>query len=129
MATFNLDDLNPGVEFEYEEGGAKITLRVCAGDDYKVIRKQTTKKKVEFKNNQRHEYEVVDDDLQSRLLWDFCIVDWEGFFDVDGKTIPCNIDTKNLLMGKSLDFSKFVLDKIQELTETQEKTKEDEEKN
>ncbi len=129
MATFDLNDLNPGVEFEYEEGGGKVTLRVCAGDDYKEIRKKTTKKKVEFKNGQRHEFEVVDDDLQSRLLWDFCIVDWEDFFDADKKPIPCNIETKNLLMGKSLQFSKFVLEKIQELSDAQERDREEEEKN
>ncbi len=129
MATFDLDDLNPGVEFEYEEGGGKITLRVCAGDDFKAIRKKTVARKVEYKNGQRFEVEKTDDDLQGRLLWDFCIVDWEGFFDAEGKPIPCNIDTKNLLMGKSLKFSKFVLDKIQELTDTAEEAKEEEEKN
>ncbi len=116
---FDLDNLNPGVMFE-TEGGGKVWLRVCAGDDFRKIRKQTTKKKVEFRNNQRYEYEVVDEELQSRLLWDFCIVNWDGFYDGENHVIPCNIETKNLLMGQSLAFSRFVLDKIDVLTQNAE---------
>jgi hypothetical protein len=128
MAVFDLDDLNPGIEFEFE-GGGRVWLRVCAGDDFKAIRKKTTKKKVEFRAGQRHEFEVTDDDLQSKLLWDFCIVRWEDFFDKNGKAIPCNSDTKSLLMGKSMKFSRFVLDKINELTNTEDLVKEEEAKN
>ena len=39
----NLENLNPGTWFEMEDGG-RICLRVCAGDDYRAIRKAATKK-------------------------------------------------------------------------------------
>lgn len=125
---FNLEDLNPGVLFDME-GGGKVRLRVCAGDDFRNIRKQTLKKKVEYKNGQRHSYEEIDEDLENKLLWDFCIIDWENFFDGSGNPIPCTKENKVLLMGKSIKFSRFVLDSLNKLAEINSEQAEAESKN
>lgn len=128
MTVFNLDNLNPGKWYEME-GGGEICLRVCAGDDYKAIRKQTVRRKVEWKMGTRVEYDITDDEKQSELLWDFSIVDWKNIFDANKVEIPCNKENKKLLMGKSLFFSKFVSDKLSEMTEELAEVKEEEEKN
>ncbi len=113
---WDLNDLNPGASFDME-GGGKVRLRVCAGEDFRNIRKQTLKKKVEYKNAQRHSYEDIDEDLENKLLWDFCIVGWENFFDASGNPIPCTKENKVLLMGRSIKFSRFVLDSLNKLAE------------
>jgi hypothetical protein len=118
-------ELNPGKPFEME-GGGKVWLRVCAGDDLRDIRKKTVKKKIEYKkvdgNMQRLSFEDIDEDLQSQMVWDFCIVKWENFFADAAKTIPipCTTDNKLKLMGRSLVFSKFVGESLQTLRGTLE---------
>jgi hypothetical protein len=111
--------LNPGTWFDYgADGKASVCIRICAGDDLKDLRKKTTTPKVEFKQGQRYSYDITNEDLYKDLLWDFCIVDWKGFVGKDGKAIPCTLENKSRLMGKSYEFSKFVgscLDKLNEL--------------
>lgn len=118
---FNIGgELNPGTPFEMEGGGV-VYLRVCAGDDLKAIRKKTVKKKIEYKkidgNLQRMPFEEIDEDVQSEMIWDFCIVDWKNLFSDEAKTIPipCTTANKMLLMGKSLVFSRFVGESLQTL--------------
>lgn len=118
---FSIDgELNPGTPFEMEGGGV-VYLRVCAGDDLRDIRKKSVKKLKEYKkidgNLQRLTYEETDEDLQSQLVWDFCIVKWENLFADEAKTvpIPCTTENKLKLMGRSLVFSKFVGESLQTL--------------
>ena len=126
---FDLDNLNPGVWIDYdEEGKAKVCLRICAGDDLKYIRKKTVKKKVEYKNGQRFEFEETNDDLFREFLWDFCIVAWSGFIDKEGKEIPCTKENKILLMGKSIEFAKFLGEALEKIGEENKEAREEEEK-
>ncbi len=125
---FDISDLNPGMWFEFE-GGSRVCLRICAGDDLREIRKQSTKKKVEYRSGQRISYTITDDDLENKLLWDFCIVNWENFFDANNTPIHCNTDTKSLLMGKSIKFGRFVSECLETLTTVEEESKEKSEKN
>ena len=127
---FTLEDLNPGTEFTFPDGG-KITLRLCAGDDLKEIKKQTTKNKIEYKNGTRIPYTVTDENLENRLLWDFCIVGWENLFSDAEKTklIPCTTENKILLMGKSIKFSRFVSDCLEQLASIEKDEAEQIEKN
>ncbi len=118
---FNLEELNPGTWFPFE-GDARACVRACAGDDLREIRRQCVKRKVEYRNGQRLVYEEIDEDLQSQLLWDFCIIGWEGFVDQNGKDIPCNSEFKKILMGKSIKFSAFIgecMEKINALNKIQ----------
>ncbi len=127
-------ELNPGTPFTMDGGGI-VYLRVCAGDDLKDIRKKTVEKKKEYKrvdgNLQRLTFEEVDEDLQSQMVWDFCIVKWENFFADEAKTIPipCTPENKLKLMGRSLVFSKFVGECLQTLRGTLENEEEVVEKN
>lgn len=132
---FDIDgELNPGQGFTME-GGAIVYLRVCAGDDLKDIRKKTVKKAKEYKridgNLQRLTFEDVDEELQSQLIWDFCIVNWENLYSDKEKTkpIPCTTENKLKLMGKSLVFSKFVGESLQTLRGDEEVKAEEVEKN
>jgi hypothetical protein len=125
---FDLTDLNPGTWFTMEDGG-RVSLRICAGEDYRGIRKQVTKKRVEFKNGQRYEFQETNEDLLSELLWDFCITGWENFFDSKMDPIPCTKENKVLLMGRSIKFSNFVSSCLDQLTESQKVRAEDLEKN
>ena len=125
---FDLTDLNPGTWFTMEDGG-RVSLRICAGEDYRGIRKQVTKKRVEFKNGQRYEFQETNEDLLSELLWDFCITGWENFFDSKMDPIPCTKENKVLLMGRSIKFSNFVSSCLDQLTELQKVRAEDLEKN
>jgi hypothetical protein len=109
MTTFNLKNLNPGTWFDFKDGG-RVCLRVCAGGDLRTIRKQTVTIKKEWKDGKRVIDEDVNTDLQNELIWDFCIVDWEKFFDVEKKPIPCTKENKLLLMDKSIKFSSFIGD-------------------
>jgi hypothetical protein len=126
--SIDLDNLNPGTWFDFDDGG-RVCLRVCDTDTFRSIRKKITKKKVEYKQGQRHVFDDTDEDLQTELMWEYCIVDWANFKDKNGIDIPCNSDMKKLLMGKSIKFSRFVLDKFLELSEIEKERLEKEEKN
>ena len=129
---FDLENLNPGTKFFFDEDDEKkgsITLRVCAGDDLRAIRKQSSKKKVEYRRGQRIEYPDTNEEIENALLWDFCIVGWEGVLDAKGSSISPTKENKTLLMGKSPSFSKFVGDKLSILADLEEEEKEKLEKN
>lgn len=121
----DLSNPNPGEWFTFPENeNTKVCLRICAGDDLNQIRKQSMKKKVEWKVNpstkrlERNVYEEEVDsegDLFNELLWDFCIVDWVGVLDASKNPIPCTKENKKFLMGKSVKFSTFVVDCLDKL--------------
>jgi hypothetical protein len=126
---FDLDALNPGTWFNYKGSkDAKVCLRVCAGDDYKEIRKTCSKKGVEYEKGVRYSYEEMDSEAFNEKLWDFCIIDWVGFADKNGNRIECTKENKILLMGKSVAFSEFVADRLERLRKIETEEKETEEK-
>ena len=126
---FDLDNLNPGTRFDFPDSKAWVCLRTCAGDDLKAIHKQSRKKRIEYKRGQRFEYQQIDEKLESKLLWDFCITDWGELFDAQGKSIPCNTKMKILLMGKSVVFSSFVAERLDILNQAEAQDEEKREKN
>jgi len=109
---FNLDDLNPAAWFDVpdDKDNGKVQIRTCAGSDLELIAKDATKKRVEYKKNQRFEFTETDEKKYQKILWDHCIVDWENIFDGNGKKIPCVIDNKLLLMKNSVSFANFIGD-------------------
>ena len=125
---FDLDNLNPGTRFDFPDSDAWVCLRTCAGDDLKAIHKQSRKKRIDYRRGQRFEYQKTDEDLESRLLWDFCITDWGGLFDKPGKPIACNTEMKIALMGKSVVFSSFVVDCLDKLNQAEARDEEKREK-
>lgn len=136
MATkFDLTNLNPGTWFTFGDpkDEAKVKIKVCSGNDFKVIQKATTTEKFETRRidgrMERVSIKKVDDDAQNDMIWDFCIADWEGFIDQTGKPILCTKENKLLLMGKSVKFSAFIADKISELREIEMNMERESEKN
>ena len=101
------------------DGGGRVELRTLSYDILKAITKQTTRKKVDFKKVEgtpgRFEYEEVNEDLQSELFWDYCIMGWENLFDSKEKPIPCTKENKVLLMTRSAQFAKFIAESLETL--------------
>jgi hypothetical protein len=121
-----------GAWFEMD-GGGRIQIHVLTQEEFKEVRRQTVKKKVDFKKVDgtpaRLPYEEVNEDLQNELFWDTCIVAWENLFDGKGKEIPCTKENKILLMMRSQAFARFVAESIETLTKDQMRQVEEEEKN
>ena len=118
---FNLDDLNPGAFFPFEDneesddkGG--VTVRLANGKIIANIDKKCTKKSVKYHRNQRHEVIEEDDELRSQMLWDYVITDWVGLEDNEGQEIPCTKENKIKLMQGSVKFSGFVGNCVEQLT-------------
>ena len=128
-----IDIEEPVARFFEMEGGGRVQLRTISVADFKAIQKQTVKKKVDYKKVEgqagRFEYEAVDQDLQNELYWDAVIVGWENLTDKNGKEIPCNRETKTLLMTRSKKFLEFVVESLKTLAEEEVKVQEEAEKN
>jgi len=129
-----LIDLSEPVSRFFEmEGGGRVQLRTISVADFKTIQKQTVKKKVDYKKVEgqagRFEYEAIDQDLQNELYWDAVIVGWENLIDKNGKEIPCNRETKTLLMTRSKKFLEFVVESLKTLSEDEAAAQEEAEKN
>jgi hypothetical protein len=131
MTIFSLEE-KEGVWFEME-GGGRVKIREMSSDDFKEIRKQTVKKKIEYKRvegkAERFMAEDIDDDLQTELFWDHIIIEWENLFDGKGKEIPCTRENKVLLLNRSLKFLNFVTNAFKMLTEDAAREAEISEKN
>ena len=110
MTVFNLNG-DAGAWFDLE-GGGRVQLRTMDADTLKAIRKQTVKRKVEYKRlegkAERIEYEERDEERENTLFWDHVIMAWENFFDGAKAAIPCTQETKLLLLSKSTKFSTFI---------------------
>lgn len=119
MTVIDLGEV-PAKVFEMD-GGGRVQLKTVSAEEFKAIRKQTVKKRVDFKKVDgvpgRFPFEEVDEDLQNELFWDAVIVSWENFSDKNGKEIPCTKENKVLLMTRSAKFSKFVADSLKTLGE------------
>ena len=128
---FNLEDLNPPAWFDHPnpKDPAKILLRVASASELESIRKKTTRREVEYKRGQRFEVERIDEELQTQLTWQWCILDWEGLYDYKDEIIPCTEDNKVLLMLNSPQFSKWVVDCLDRLNDDNVERVESAEKN
>lgn len=121
-----------GTWFAHEDNW-KVCLRLCSMERMKEIRKATTKKRIDFKKVDgtpaRFEYDDVDDDKASLMLWDYCITNWEGIVDSKGNDLPCTAENKFALMHKLRVFQSFVTDGIAKLNAAEEERQEALEKN
>jgi hypothetical protein len=119
---FDLDGAQP-VWFELDDGG-RVQLRALTDEDWRAIRKRTTKKRTEYVRvdgvPERFEYEEVDNDLQNRLFYDHLICGWENFFDRHGQPIECTLENKLLLINSSRRFARFVTEALKTLAEADE---------
>lgn len=131
MTVFDIED-DLGRFFEMD-GGGRVKLRPMTADVLKAIRKQSVKKRVEFKKVEgtphRFEFEEVNEDMQNELFWDHIIVAWEGLVDGKGADIPCTKENKLKLMMRSVKFSQFITESLKALADDEAKQAEASEKN
>jgi len=124
MATiFSLKDPNPGVWFKFDENdpeSGEIRIRAMNNEHRKKLQKECNKKRVEYKHGQRFEVTDVNDDKFSELLWDYCIVEWNGLTDDDGVPLVCGPETKATLMQRNVGFAQFVGKCLELLAEQEE---------
>lgn len=128
----NLEDLNPGTFFPFEEGSddkGGVTIRLANSEILDEIAKRCTKTKFEYRRGQRFEITTVDEELKGEILWNYVIIDWSGLFDLQGNDIPCTKENKLMLMKKSVKFSSFVSKSVEALSEKISEYNEDLEKN
>lgn len=113
MTVFNLEELNPGVWFDYDKN-SKVCVRPPSNEIFEKIENEAVtiireyKKKSKNGEMQLIERREVDTKKFKTLLWDYCIVNWKGFKDQTGKEISCTIDMKIKLMTCSAVFSTFI---------------------
>jgi len=108
-----------------DDGG--VCLRTMSIDESRRIDKITTTSKHKPIRGQLVEIKTVDEAMRDRLSWDYCIVDWKDVC-LDGKPLEPNAENK-ILMMKNNTFASFFLDKIAELNEEYEISRELLEKN
>ena len=119
----SMKDPNPGLWFKFDENDPEsgdICIRTLNVEKRDEIRGKAVKKRVQFKHGQRFEIEETNDDLFSKLIWDYSIAEWTGLVDDDGADIECNVDNKVHLMRNHVGFASFVGDKMEELSERYE---------
>lgn len=131
MTVINLDD---GIGHWFDmEGGGRVQLRTASAETWRDIRKQTVRKRVDFKKVDgtpaRLEYEEVNEELQNELFWDHIILGWENLFDSKNQPIPCTREMKTKLMVKSVKFAVFVADSLRILNAEETADTEAREKN
>lgn len=123
---FNLEELNPGTWFDLGDD-ARICLRVSNKDLLSAINKKATKQK--WDKRARQMVTETDDELSFEMLHDYCVVDWEGIEDENGKPIECAKENKVALLSKSPLFLQLVSDCLKQLNEEMEERREQAQKN
>ena len=131
---FDLENLNPGVFFPFDEDDSEdekggIEIRLANSKKLDEINKKCSRRKVEFRRGQRHEYVEENEEKKSEMLWDYVIVGWKGVYDINGNVIECTQATKIKLMRESVKFSSFVGKCIEILTDESEDVEVELEKN
>lgn len=125
---FDIENPNPATWFPFHDEG-KILLRSLSVDEVQEINRVTSKKQHEYKNGRRYEYETTDEQKQFDMIWDACIIDWEGVTSADDKPVKCTRENKLNLMRKSPSFARFVKNCMDKLEDEENKAREEEVKN
>lgn len=108
---FNMKDLNPGTWFKFNEDdpeSGSICLRVLNAGKLAEIRDKTIKTEVEYRGENRYEYQKMDNAGRDNIIWDYCIVDWRDLVDDEENPIECTTENKIKLMNGHVGFSTFV---------------------
>jgi len=127
-----MKDLNPGTWFSFDESdedSGKISIRTINQEKLAEIRDKTMKTEVEYKGDNRFEYIKTDNAKRDRIIWDYCIVDWQDLVDDDDIPIECTTENKIKLMNGHIGFSLFVESCLERLTKQNEIYAEYSEKN
>ena len=120
-----LDVENAGTWFPWHD--SRVCLRVCPASKLREFKKAAGAKPVSeivFEPKSRQAQKIVsekigDEDMFSRLLWDYVIVGWEGF-TAKGVEFPCTAENKNLAINNDAKFASFVTKHLRDLGEIEE---------
>lgn len=115
----NFDSKNDGTWFYFDKGNpdaGSICLRELSSEELSSIEKITTKSEKKVKRGVVFDDVKTDKQLESKLYWRYCIVDWKNI-QIDGKKVKCDNANKDKLM-KITDFVKFMSVCLEELTES-----------
>ena len=121
---------NEGTWFPYDRSNpdlGSICLREMPQSELKKIKKITTQTKRKFKRGQYTEIVETNEELEMKLIFNYCIVDWKNTY-LDGQAIECNMTNKERML-ESVDFVKLMTEFLEELNESNNALKEAREKN
>lgn len=117
----NLNSKNDGQWFYFDSdnhdaGG--VCLRELSPDEHQRIEKLTVNHNWKFQRGTGRRYDDIktDEKLAERLRWDYVITDWKEV-SLDGQVLECTTENKVKVM-KVMSFVKFMVDALEELTET-----------
>ena len=133
----NLEEMNPATIFYFDEedkDGGHVALRTLNGEKLEEINKRCRVRKVEVRGTPPTRFETLDfkpggEEKEFEMTWDYCIVDWKGVVNHEGKEIPCNPENKVKLMKGSPRFSSFITKCARKLNTALDQYEEDLEKN
>ncbi len=118
MPFFDIESKGQWCYFDpkHEELGG-VCLRAPTAEVTESIEKMTVTVKKKFKRGVWREDKTTDTQLASKLMWDFCIVDWKQVVLVkDTPPADCTKENKSRAV-KNWEFLRFVNDKLDELME------------
>lgn len=125
---FDLNNLNPGTWLDIDESKPEdgaICLRVLNDDTRRKLHKKHTSRKFV----RGRQIEELSEPTFYAAMWDYCILDWKGICDADGKPIPCTAANKALLMAESPVFTNIVSGLLDQLNIEAAQRAEEAEKN
>lgn len=94
-----------------------VCLRVPTAEETARIEQLTVTVKKRFKRGVWREDKKTDTELASKLMWDFCIVDWkEVVLEKDAVSSKCSAENKARAV-KNWEFLRFVNERIDEMME------------
>jgi len=142
---FDLENLNPACRFFWEDEDNEddkkgdeewVDLRLCSDDDVERFQKEAEiKQKVEYRRDRGrlHRVEFVDSDKKkmnklSDLVNDFVVVNWR-LLSKKREEIPCNLENKKIMFGKSPQFSEWIASCLEKMRQDIKMTEDRETKN
>ena len=119
----NMKNLNSGEWFFFDDkkpDDGRINIRILSHGKLAEVREKAFKTKREWHGSVKREWTETDDSVRDRIVWDYCIVDWENLEDEDGNPIECNTDNKLLLMNNQPRFAALVENCLNRLNEQEQ---------
>ena len=100
----------PGAKNSKDKGG--ITVRALNVKTLAEINKAITTTEEEVQGAKIVSRDVIDKDLREAMIVDYCIIDWTGLTDEEGKDLPCTKANKLKLMREHPVFPDFANEAI-----------------
>jgi len=113
-----------GVWFDFRRG-SRLCIRYLSPRTLRTLKREATRK--DFVGDRV--VEDFDEELFNKRLAEEIICDWTGFFDGEGRPVPCTPENRRLLMDNWTEFNLFVQNASVNLEKYRRRKDEDEIKN